>query len=224
MKSYEAILFDCDGVLLDSEPLGCEALARAITAAGIPMDRQEATRIFSGNSAQASLGWMQQAGLDPEATFLHADRILFAMFDEDVPLIPGIRAVLQAFDVPMAVCSNSNIDRLARSIAVTELAPRFDGHIYSAQHVAKGKPAPDLALFAAGKLGIDPGKAVFIDDNPQGLRCGVEAGCLPVGFIGPSEHREGHAGRLRDAGAVHVAHGMEELLDFLCTISLPLAA
>jgi len=219
--TYSAILFDCDGVLLDSEPLGCEALARAISAAGRPMDRDEATRLFSGNGRAASLAWMRTAGLHAEAVFRHADEILFVMFDQSIPLVPGIEKVLWDFDLPMAVCSNSMIGRLQSSIMRTPLAARFGHHVYSAEHVARAKPAPDLAVFAADRLGVRPEAAIFIDDNPQGILCARAAGCLAVGFIGPTEHRLDHARTLAAAGADHVVRGMGEFHQLLSELSLP---
>jgi len=222
VSRFHALLFDCDGVLLDSEPMGCRALAQAVTTAGMAMNADQAAAVFSGNSAQASLEWMEQAGLDGFAVFEAADRLLFQMFDRDIPLIDGVERVLGDFDIPMAVCSNSLIRRLDRSIVRTSLAHRFGGHIYSAEHVSAPKPAPDLALFAAERLGVAPQQAIFVDDNPHGLRCGLDAGCLGIGFVGPSEHRAGHAQVLHDAGAHHVVHGMAELHALLTTFSLPL--
>lgn len=224
MREYRAILFDCDGVLIDSEPLGCEALAQAVTAAGLPMTREEATRIFSGNAAQASIAWMRQAGLDAPGVFAESDRILFEMFGRGIPHVEGIEAVLSDFDLPMAICSNSAVRRLDRSIVRTPLASRFGTHIYSAEHVPAPKPAPDLALYACERLGVAPEQAIFIDDNPHGVLCAAAAGCLAVGFIGPSDHRPNHAQTLRDAGADHVVHGMAEFHDLLSRLSLPLAA
>lgn len=224
MSRYDAILFDCDGVLLDSEPLGCEALARAVTAAGLPMTRDEATRIFSGNAAPASRAWMQAAGLDAAGVLDDADRILFAMFDCGIPLVEGVGAVLSGFDLPMAVCSNARVRRLDRSLARTPLAARFGPHIYSADHVAAPEPAPDLALFACARLGVAPDRAILIDDNPHGVLCAKAAGCLAVGFVGPSDHRPDHARVLRAAGADHVVHGMAAFRDLLSRLSLPLAA
>lgn len=223
MTKIKAILFDCDGVLLDSEPLGCAALAQAMTAAGVAMSTARATELFCGNSTAASFAVMRQAGLDPLAVAGHADDLLFRMFDLDIPLIPGVERVLAGFDLPMAVCSNSMIRRLDRSIARTRLAARFGAHIYSAEHVAAPKPAADLALFAAARLGVPPEHAVFVDDNPHGLRCGINAGCLAVGFVGPSEERPDHARKLAEAGARHIVHGMDELYDLLSRLSQPVA-
>ncbi|WP_181900666.1 HAD family hydrolase [Paracoccus thiocyanatus] len=224
MTGFKAILFDCDGVLLDSEPLGCASIAQAMTAVGVAMTTDEAAALFCGHSAAASLAVIARAGLDPHAVADHADRILFSMFEQEVPLMAGVERVLWGFDVPMAVCSNSLVRRLDRSIARTPLARRFGGHIYSAEQVPAAKPAPDLAFFAAARLGVSPAQAVFVDDNPHGLRCGIGAGCLAIGFVGPTEQRADHARSLAQAGADHVVHGMDELHALLSRLSLPDAA
>ncbi len=218
MRRFDAILFDCDGVLIDSEPLGCAALARAVTEAGMPMTQEQATALFSGSAAAESRARMARLGLDAATVFAESDRILFAMFDRAIPHIPGIEAVLEDCPVPVAVCSNSSVERLRRSLLRTTLARHFGGHVYSADHVAAAKPAPDLALFAAARLGVMPERAIFIDDNIHGIRCAAQAGCLAVGFVGPSDHRPAQAQTLRAAGADHVVHGMAEfraLLDRL---------
>ncbi|MFB9223592.1 HAD family hydrolase [Paracoccus cavernae] len=218
MRHIEAILFDCDGVLLDSEPMGCGALAQALTAAGYPMTIDEARAVFSGNAAHDSRDWMAARGLLADEIVRESDRLLFEQFDQHVPLIPGIERIMSGFSVPMAICSNASIERLKRSVHRTSLAPRFGPNIYSAEHVARPKPAADLALYACARLGVPPSRALFIDDNIHGIHCARAAGCLAVGFIAPSENRTGHAATLRAAGANHVVHGMEQfhaLLKFL---------
>jgi HAD superfamily hydrolase (TIGR01509 family) len=224
MSRYKAILFDCDGVLIDTEPMGCEALAQAVSAAGVPMSREEATRLFSGNAADASMAVMAGLGLDAVRVFAESDRILYECFDRHIPLVPGIGSIVEGFDVAMAVCSNSSIRRLDLSIARMPLSRAFGPHIYSAEQVARGKPAPDLAMFACQKLGIAPQQAIFIDDNVHGVAAARAAGCLSVGFIGPSDHRVGHDQTLRNAGADHVVTGMDEFYTLLASLSLPFAA
>jgi HAD superfamily hydrolase (TIGR01509 family) len=224
MSRYKAILFDCDGVLIDTEPMGCEALAQAVSAAGVPMTREEATRLFSGNAAEASIQVMAGLGLQAVRVFAESDRILYEAFERDIPLVPGIESIVEGFDVAMAVCSNSSIRRLELSIGKLPLSRAFGPHVYSSQHVARGKPAPDLALFACEKLGVAPEQAIFIDDNVHGVAAARAAGCLAVGFVGPSDHRVDHAQTLRNAGADHVVTGMGEFRSLLAALSLPFAA
>lgn len=223
MRPVKAILFDCDGVLIDSEPMGCRALAQVVTAHGLPMTEAEAVRVFSGNSTAASKAWLAAAGLPPEPILAAADAALFSMFDAHVPLVSGVEEVLEAFDLPKAVCSNSMLHRLDRSIRRTTLAAHFAGHIYSAEQVARSKPSPDLALFAAERLGVRVQDCVFLDDNVQGIACGTAAGCLTVGFVGPSETRTDHAEALRRAGAHHVVHGMSEFRALMASGAVDLA-
>lgn len=221
MSFFQALLFDCDGVLLDSEPLVCAALAQAITGAGVAIDAPEAMRLFAGNSDRACHGWLEARGLDPHGVLADADRTLFGMFERQVPVMPGIERVVQGFAARMAVCSNSHPDRLARSLGRTSLAAWFGPHVYSGDQVAAPKPAPDLAMFAATRLGVAPERAIFIDDNHHGIRCGRAAGCMTVGFVGPSDTRAHHGQALRAAGADHVVHGADGLYSLLERLGVP---
>lgn len=215
----KAVLFDCDGVLLDTEPMGCASLAQALSEAGHPMDAPHATRLFSGNAPAASLAVMDQLGLDAAAVFARSDQILFDGFARHLPLIAGIETVLAQLSLKRAVCSNSTLRRLDLSLGRSPLAGYFGPHIYSSDHVAMGKPAPDIALLACAKLGIAPHEALFIDDNIHGMICAKRAGCLAVGFIGPSDHRLGHDDALRAAGADHVVCGMAAFQTLLATLT-----
>lgn len=215
----KAVLFDCDGVLLDTEPMGCECLAQAVTEAGHPMTCAEATRLFSGNAAVASKAVMEHLGLQAEAVFARSDEILFEGFARHVPMIPGIEALLEQLPLMRAVCSNSTRRRLALSLGRTRIAGSFGQHVYSSDHVEMPKPAPDMALLACKALGIAPAEALFIDDNIHGMICAKRAGCLAVGFIGPSDHRPQHADTLRAAGADHVVTGMAELQALISTLT-----
>lgn len=224
MMPYDAVLFDCDGVLLDSEPLGLQALIDTLEGYGHAFSLLQAAEIFSGNSKQQSFDWLGAQGLDAPEVFHAADQRLFAMFDRHIPLIEGIAQVLAAIELPIAVCSNALHDRLAASLRRSPLAAYFGPHIYSGQDVATAKPAPDLALYALEQLGLAGRKAIFVDDNVQGMLCAKAAGCLAIGFIGPSEHRRGHAETLFAAGADHVVHGSGELHRLLQTLTRAKAA
>lgn len=219
MTRMKAVLFDCDGVLLDSEPLGCEALAQAMTAAGRPMDMHAARDMFSGHSADDARKIMTQAGLDADAVTAHADALLYAMFEQHIPPLPGVERVLADVPLAMAVCSNATRLRLNLSIVKTPLAARFGRHIYSANDVANPKPAPDMALLACREMGISPAEAIFVDDNTHGVRCGKAAGCISVGFVAANDDRPGHAETLRAAGADYVVQGHDGLHALLTTLT-----
>lgn len=219
MNRVKAILFDCDGVLIDSEPMGCGSLAQAVTEAGHPMSQHEARAVFSGNAARDSRNWMASNGLDAATVFARSDDILFEMFETSVPYIPGIEEVLRDFPLKRAICSNSSVLRLELSICRTPLAAYFGRHVYSAEHVAQPKPAPDMALHACRELGVLPHEAIFIDDNIHGIRCAREAGCIAVGFVGPSDDRHDHDQTLRAAGADHVVNGMSDFHALLTTLT-----
>jgi len=219
VSGFKAILFDCDGVVLDSEGMGCGSLGMAVTEAGRPMSLHEARDTFSGNSANDTRSWMAAEGFDADSLFKRADEILFEMFERDVPLMPGIEHVLRDFSLKKAICSNSSIKRLDLSVARTSVAAFFAGYIYSAEHVAEAKPAPDIALHACAALGVLPGEAIFIDANVAGIACARAAGCLAVGFIGHSDDRENHDRTLLAAGADHVVYGMGEFHALLRTLT-----
>lgn len=213
----KAVLFDCDGVLLDTEALGCQALADAISAAGVPFTPAEALVLFSGGAAAECIEKIAELGLGVEV-FEESDRLLFESFKTRLPLIDGVESVLASSNLRLAVCSNGSIHRLRVSLQTKEIAKNFGPHIYSADHVARGKPAPDLALYACQQLNIAPHEAIFIDDNIHGVACAAAAGCVAVGFIGPTDHREGQAERLRAAGAQHVVRGMAEFQALLASL------
>lgn len=219
MSGFKAVLFDCDGVVLDSEHMGCGSLGMAVTEAGRTMSLHEAIDTFSGNSAHDTRTWMAAHGFDAGTLFKRADEILFEMFAQDVPLMPGIEHVLRDFSLKKAICSNSSIRRLGLSVALTSVAPFFEGHIYSAEHVREGKPAPDIALHACAALGVLPREAIFIDDNVAGISCARAAGCLAVGFIAPSDDRPDQDKRLLAAGADHVVYGMGEFYELLSELT-----
>jgi HAD superfamily hydrolase (TIGR01509 family) len=107
---------------------------------------------------------------------------------------------------PDGIASSSSIDRLQLCLSVLALEAEFGGHVFSADMVARGKPHPDIFLFAASRLGVRPDQCLVIEDSAGGIRAAVAAGMTVVGLCAASHIREGHDLKLRDAGAVHLAH------------------
>lgn len=223
MRDFDLIIFDCDGVLIESEAQAAQALAAAITAAGRAMVPFEAERLFSGCSQEETRALLAGMGLAADAILAEAEERLSALFAQGVQPVSGMEQLLSGLEVQICVASNSGMNRLSESLGRTRLAGFFGPHIYSADHVAEGKPAPDLALHCLTQIRVPAERAIFVDDNIHGIGCARAAGVLSIGFVGPSECRKGHAETLRRAGADHVVRGTGELRSLLSELLNPVA-
>jgi beta-phosphoglucomutase-like phosphatase (HAD superfamily) len=116
--------------------------------------------------------------------------------------------------IPRCIASSSSIDRLQLCLSVLELEAEFGNHVFSADMVARGKPHPDIFVFAAGKLGVSPDECLVIEDSAGGIRAAVAAGMTAIGLCAASHIREGHDAKLRDAGAVHLAQSWSDVERF----------
>ena len=218
-KRPAAVLFDCDGVLADSEALVNGVVARDLTARGWPMTGAEAAEHFLGMALPAMVPVIEsRVGPLPPAwgrtLSLHiADHMLDSL--EPVPGAPAaVRAVIAA-GIPVAVASNAGRDELLAKLARLRLSELFAGRIFSFEDVARPKPAPDLYLAAARSCGAAPGDCVVVEDSLLGVRAGMAAGCRVLGLA-----RETDAAVLEAAGAEPFA-SMAALPDLL---GLPAAA
>jgi HAD superfamily hydrolase (TIGR01509 family) len=207
------IIFDCDGVLVDSEILSARIEAEALGAAGIRVSAEEMLERFTGiasRDAYAILEAEQGTGL-PVGFGRQVLERLHAAFEEELAAVRGIAAALDAIDLPVCVASSSEPARIERSLRIVGLHERFAGNLFSAAMVAHGKPAPDLFLYAAERMGVAPAGCVVIEDSVPGVRAGVAAGMRVIGFAGASHCRAGHGDRLRIAGAGTVLTDIAEL-------------
>jgi HAD superfamily hydrolase (TIGR01509 family) len=130
--------------------------------------------------------------------------------------IPGIEKLLATLPARRCVASNSHLERVRHALRVTRLLPLFDPHVFSASQIARGKPAPDLFLFAPRQLGAAPEECVVVEDSTTGVEAAVAAGMPVVGFCGGSHCPGDHADRLSAAGCSRVFAGMPDLAEFLC--------
>jgi HAD superfamily hydrolase (TIGR01509 family) len=183
-----AVLFDCDGVLADSEALHNRILAEEITALGWEMDAEACERRFIGMS-WATIVPVVQSRLGPDsvpADFIPnlIQRVIRGLREELQP-IPGVMAALQAIrdaGVPVAVASNSSRAELTTKLARLGLAEVFRGRAFSYDDVAHPKPAPDMYRAAAAACGADPHRCVVVEDSVAGSRAGIAAGCRVLGY------------------------------------------
>jgi HAD superfamily hydrolase (TIGR01509 family) len=185
------VIFDCDGVLVDSEPISIGIMIDIITAAGVTISEEQAYRLFLGRSiAAVNEILLSEFGLVVTGEHLERARAeLQARFHSDLKPMPGIAETLKALDMRVCVASSSHPDRIRLSLSLTGLLEMLEPHIYSASMVARGKPAPDLFLHAARDMGVDPTDCVVIEDSPAGIDAAHAAGMRVFAFTGGS-----HAG------------------------------
>lgn len=203
-----ALLFDFDGVIADSEALANTVLAEWVTTLGLPTTCDQALDRYMGKRWAEAIAAIEQAIGRPVPERFADDlkRATLARFRTDLCEVAGATKFLEAFaEVPRCIASSSSVERLALCLDIVGLADMFGTHVYSADLVARGKPAPDIYLLAAERLNVVSSACVVIEDSPGGVRAGRAAGMTVIGLCAGSHIRAGHGGRLREAGAHHVA-------------------
>jgi len=183
------VIFDCDGVLVDSEALAAPILAGLLTQLGLPTTAGDVDRDFKGRSWEHGLEVIRarRGGAEPWPELRSRYRAaLFAAFDARLRPTPGVREALDALDaagVPRCVASSGDHERIRRGLRAAGLLDRFrDDAIFSVEDVAHGKPAPDLFLHAAATMGFDPATTVVVEDSVAGVQAGVAAGMRVLGY------------------------------------------
>ena len=185
----DLVVFDCDGVLVDSERLTVGVEARVLTELGWPMDAAEVVARWMGGTSAAQIADVA-ARLGPETAARFDDLTtaeVHAAFATDLAAVPGVADLvdhLHDAGVLTCVASSGSHERMALTLGLTGLRDRFDGRIFSATEVAHGKPAPDLFLHAAERMGADPARCAVIEDSVHGVRAGVAAGMQVYGYAG----------------------------------------
>ncbi|WP_428644537.1 HAD family hydrolase [Roseibium sp.] len=219
--TFKAILFDCDGVLVDSEKIYVAVEREHLARLGLHYSLDEYMDRFQGLGGpdfHAALDKDHRAlgkGPLPETFREDLDKATIERMDRELTEISGIRQLLEAHEGARAVASSSRLQRLVHKLRHTGLYDYFEPHIYSGEQVANGKPAPDLFLFAAQKLGIDPAATLVIEDSSNGVRAGLAAGMTVWGFVGGGHSHSGHAGQLEAAGAHRVVSSHDDLAGLL---------
>ncbi|MGR3199410.1 MAG: HAD family hydrolase [Paracoccus sp. (in: a-proteobacteria)] len=190
----DLIIFDCDGVIADSEILSAEVLIDQLAQLGIDITLDDVRHDFLGRSfptVAASIRDRFARALPDDFEASYRARLLDRFATELAPT-PGIDAVLRALRRPVCVATSSSPPRVARTLQLLGLADRFGPHVFTASQVAHGKPAPDLFLFAAAKMGCDPDHALVIEDSVPGLQAARAAGMRALHYAGGA-HLAGHA-------------------------------
>ena len=205
-------IFDCDGVLIDSEIIALGELSDMMGEYGVPMSMAECQDAFMGmhnadivRAIEARIG----RSLPGEGPRMRAR--MMARFKDELQPVPGIADALGGLNGPRCVASSSDRARIELTLELTGLTRFFDGHIFSGTEVARGKPAPDLFLYAAASMGFTPADCIVIEDSVTGVRAGVAAGMTVIGFSGGAHANEMVEARLLEAGADRVISRMSDL-------------
>jgi HAD superfamily hydrolase (TIGR01509 family) len=207
------IIFDCDGVLVDSEPIAHGLLAQMMTDLGHPMSTAESVQKFTGRSLADTLPLIEDVlGRSiPDQIGQNYSRLLLERLRRDLKPIAGVKEAVAMLRYPRCVASSSSLERTHLSLEVTGLASLFGSNMFSATQVRHGKPAPDLYLFAATRMAVAPEDCVVIEDSALGVTAGRAAGMKVIGFTGGA-HAMGDAARhLASAGAYPIVSSMAEL-------------
>ena len=193
MPLPKLIIFDCDGVLVDSEPISIGVLLDVLAREGRVIDEEAAYRHFLGRS-MATIGSQLESDFDFVITEEHLEDIrreLYARFRKELQPISNIRSALEQLTVPYCVASSSQPERIRLSLEVAGLLDLFEPHIYSAVMVRHGKPAPDLFLYAAREMGVAAADCIVVEDSPAGIEAAKRAGMPVFAFHGGSHDRGG---------------------------------
>ena len=186
------VIFDCDGVLVDSEILAIRVLVDAMNRAGADITEPDAYRLFLGRSLATVTDCLQQQyGLDAGPGFLDDMRqALYARFRAELRPVEGMAETLDRLTLARCVASSSQPERIRLALSLTGLLDRLEPHIFSASMVERGKPAPDLFLLAAETMGFAPEHCVVIEDSPAGVMAARAAGMKVLLFTGATHARQ----------------------------------
>jgi HAD superfamily hydrolase (TIGR01509 family) len=184
MSRFDLVIFDCDGVLVDSERLAVRTEAEILSSLGWPLTEADIVERFVGRSAT----YMHQEierhlgrSIDWDAEFEPRYR---EVFERELVSVPGITEALDVITAPMCVASSGSHDKMRFTLGKTGLLDRFDGRIFSVDQVAHGKPAPDIFLFAAETMGAAPDRCAVVEDSASGVTAGLAAGMAVFAFAG----------------------------------------
>jgi HAD superfamily hydrolase (TIGR01509 family) len=215
---FDLVIFDLDGVLVDSEPISSRVTAAALAEAGIGISEAEVCERFLGVSTASMLRTIEaEHGRRLPESFQEALRArILKAFEHELEPVTGVPAVLDALALDRCVASSSHPERIRRSLELVGLLERLSPHLFSATMVSTGKPAPDLFLLAAARMAAEPVRCVVLEDSEVGIRAAKAAGMTVFGFTGASHvHPETHAPRLQAAGADAIFAEMSALVGLM---------
>lgn len=217
----ELIIFDCDGVLIDSEVIACSTDAEELTGLGYPITVEEVIRRFSGVPSNQMMREIErETGRPlPEDLPRRIEARILERFRAELQPIPNVPEILEKLRPPYCVASSSSPNKLALGLIETGLFDKFYPNIFSTVLVENGKPAPDIFLYAADRMGVQAGRCVVVEDSVAGITAAKAAGMKALGFTGGAHCSEVHAEHLRNAGADLIFDDFSQLLKLVAALA-----
>lgn len=223
MPQPDLVIFDCDGVLVDSEIVAARVEAELLTSAGFEISAEEIFETYAGLTFKDIMLRLEEKSHIPfQASLIdRAEELVDRKLRADVRVIDGAHEAVAAVTAPRAVCSNSRTERIEFMLEKVRLLPFFAGRIFSGLDIPskKTKPAPDVFLYAAEKLGANPKNTFVIEDSVHGVTGARAAGMRVIGFTGAGHSYPGHADALTEAGAETVIRRWAELNSTIAALS-----
>jgi len=211
----ELVIFDCDGVLVDSEPIASRIFCDLINEIGLKISYEQTVIDFEGISDEDCIKIVEERigrSVPDDFMSLH-DKKLFASFLKNLKPVEGILDALNNILLPTCVASSGPHSKMDISLGITNLKSIFKGRIFSATEVERGKPYPDLFLYAAEKMGVSPESCVVVEDSVFGVRAGISAGMTVLGYAARTKPElltaEGASTFLRMEELPDLIHGIE---------------
>jgi HAD superfamily hydrolase (TIGR01509 family) len=211
-KPFALVIFDCDGVLVDSEVITSRIFAKMLNDLGVPVTVEETFEKFVGRSMAQCLQMIAgMLGREVPQDFEQQYQLrITAALNSELKAVAGIAAALEAIRTPYCVASNGSREKMQTTLGITGLLPKFKDKMFSVSEVSRGKPYPDIFLYAASQFGVAPSACVVVEDTPTGVAAGVAAGMTVWGYCAHMPAR-----RLIDAGAHRTFDRMSALPDLI---------
>ena len=223
MTTADLVIFDLDGVLVDSEIIAARVEADLLTKSGYPISAEELTELYAGLTFKDIMLRIEEVSSIPLKASLidEAEAQVDRRLRSDVRAIDGAPQAVAAVKAPKCICSNSRAERIKFMLERTRLGPYFGDNVFSSLDTPSGrpKPAPDVFLHAAKRFDADPARTFVVEDSVHGVHAARGAGMRVIGFTGGSHTYLGHSDALTDAGAETVIHRWADLRGVLAALS-----
>lgn len=218
--SITHLIFDCDGVIVDSEIVATRLSLKVLSEYGYVSDEESHCRRFSGmlTSRIMEIIFDELGKPVPESLVQHMDHLFETEFEKVLEPIPGMPDLLRSQTIPLSIVSNSWVDSVRRSLSISGISGVSEGRIFSAEHVPNPKPSPDVYQLAIREIGLPADQLLVVEDSVAGVTAAKAAGLTVIGFLGASHIFDGHDTKLKAQGVDYLASDANELSALLQTL------